>query len=303
MLSAGTLEPGGNVSSTTGSRAIATRRTREPGLFDYYGTSVSTGIRSLIGPYPKESLARVLNPLSYPRLMEYELVTELLGELDGCRVLDIGSPKLPSLLLARRPSVELFATDIRDYFIGPTAHFIRRNGVGARLGRGVHLEVQDARRLTYADRTFDRVFSISVLEHIPDDGDSLAVREIARVLRPGGVLALTVPFRAAGHRDEYVAGDVYERKATEARTFYQRRYDMESLHERLVVPSGLELTTMVPFGEPRVQFERYWNAVPLRWKIPVLWTQPFVAKLFLRRLPIDRVENACGVALRLTKPG
>lgn len=289
------------MAATAGTPAITARRTSELGLFDYYGTSVWTGVRSLIGPYPKEALARVLNPLSYPRLMEYELVMELLGGLEGCRVLDIGSPKLPALVLASRASVELFATDIRDYFIGPTALFLKRTGFGARLGHDIHLEVQDGRSLTYDDASFDRVFSISVLEHIPDDGDSAAIREIARVLRPGGTVALTVPFRAAGHRDEFVAGDVYERKATGTSTFYQRRYDLTTLGERLVAPSGLELTGMIPFGEPGVQFERYWNAVPLRWKVPVLWMQPFIAKLFLRRLPMDRLDRACGVALRLTK--
>ena len=49
----------------------------------------------------------------------------------------------------------------------------------------------DATRLPFADGAFDKVIASEVLEHIPDDGAAFA--ELARVLRPGGRLAVTVP--------------------------------------------------------------------------------------------------------------
>ena len=49
----------------------------------------------------------------------------------------------------------------------------------------------DATRLPFADGSFDRVIASEVLEHIPDD--EAAMRELARVLRPGGTMAVTVP--------------------------------------------------------------------------------------------------------------
>jgi SAM-dependent methyltransferase len=49
----------------------------------------------------------------------------------------------------------------------------------------------DARRLPFAGASFDRVIAAEVLEHIDDDGAALA--ELARVLRPGGLIAVTVP--------------------------------------------------------------------------------------------------------------
>ncbi len=58
------------------------------------------------------------------------------------------------------------------------------DGLGAALNG-------DALRLPFRDDTFDRIICSEVFEHIPDD--SAAMAELARVLRPGGVLAATVP--------------------------------------------------------------------------------------------------------------
>jgi len=271
-------------------------------LLDYYMTSIGAGLKSLLGRYPREAAARVLNPLSYTRYMEFQLAIDQLGPLDGCRVLDVGSPKLPVLVLARHARCELYATDIRDYFVGSTSHFLTRIGLGNRLGNDIHLEAQDARQFSYPDASFDRVFSISVLEHIPDDGDSDAIQEISRIVQPGGIVTLTVPFASSGYREQFKRGDVYERQSGGGATFYQRFYDIPSLYRRLIEPSGMDLQEMTFFGERSLRFEPYWNRIPLRWKVPLLWSQPFLAKLLLKRLDMDQVDRACGVALKLTKP-
>jgi SAM-dependent methyltransferase len=49
----------------------------------------------------------------------------------------------------------------------------------------------DATAMPFGDGAFDRVIAAEVLEHVPADHRALA--EIARVLRPGGLLAVTVP--------------------------------------------------------------------------------------------------------------
>ena len=49
----------------------------------------------------------------------------------------------------------------------------------------------DARRLPFADGTFDAVVTSEVLEHIQDD--VTAISELHRVLKPGGTLGVTVP--------------------------------------------------------------------------------------------------------------
>jgi SAM-dependent methyltransferase len=51
----------------------------------------------------------------------------------------------------------------------------------------------DATALPFPDRTFDAVVTSEVLEHIPDDVGAIA--ELRRVLRRGGLVAVTVPAR------------------------------------------------------------------------------------------------------------
>lgn len=51
----------------------------------------------------------------------------------------------------------------------------------------------DALALPFDDGSFDRVLAAEILEHIPDD--RAAIAEIARVVRPGGLVAVSVPRR------------------------------------------------------------------------------------------------------------
>jgi len=49
----------------------------------------------------------------------------------------------------------------------------------------------DGLRLPFRDAMFDRVVAAEVLEHVDDDRAAMA--ELARVVRPGGLVAVTVP--------------------------------------------------------------------------------------------------------------
>ena len=49
----------------------------------------------------------------------------------------------------------------------------------------------DALCLPFADNTFDRIIASEVMEHLTNDAGAMA--ELTRVLKPGGVMAVTVP--------------------------------------------------------------------------------------------------------------
>jgi arsenite methyltransferase len=83
--------------------------------------------------------------------------------------------------------------------VGPSGLVLGIDRSEAMLARAVHAESgpqiaflhADAQRLPLRDRTVDAVVSVAVLQLVPDP--VIALAEMARVLRPGGRLAVMVP--------------------------------------------------------------------------------------------------------------
>jgi ubiquinone/menaquinone biosynthesis C-methylase UbiE len=62
----------------------------------------------------------------------------------------------------------------------------------------VQFEEMDITNLGFSDSSFDLILCSDVLEHIRNDG--LAFSELARVLKSGGTLILTIPFLSKGNK-------------------------------------------------------------------------------------------------------
>jgi SAM-dependent methyltransferase len=86
--------------------------------------------------------------------------------------------------------------------------------------------------LPFADASFDRVVAAEVLEHLPDDERAMA--ELARVLKPGGTMAVTVP-RWGPEKVCWALSDRYH----EVEGGHVRIYRGDVLRERLAA-AGLE---------------------------------------------------------------
>lgn len=102
----------------------------------------------------------------------------------------------------------------------------------------LHPVQADLGALPFPDGMFDAALAVSTIEHVPDDG--AALRELARVLRPGGALALSVPF-AAQARERWRDEPVYDRAPAGGPVFFERVYDWSAVEERLIRPSGFQL--------------------------------------------------------------
>lgn len=110
----------------------------------------------------------------------------------GQRVLEIGCGPGTLLRLARsqHPDIDLVGLDPDPDALDRAR---RRLGIAARLDRGF------ADALPYPDASVDRVLSSFMWHHLEPADKPAALREIARVLRPGGRLHL-VDIAGAGPR-------------------------------------------------------------------------------------------------------
>lgn len=215
-----------------------------------YGYGLRVGTRALFhGRVDKPVIKRIILPVNYWRNLAFQFALAELQISPGDRVLDIGSPKLLSLFIAERLGALVYSTDRDPYFLSD----YRDNRAWASFSTGkFYILRQDGRRLVFQDHSFSRVYSLSVIEHIPDDGDKKCFREVHRVLKRGGRFVSTVPFHPEG-RIDYRSPDFYwggsqNRNHINEPVFYQRRYSEDDLYQRLIEPSGLELKKIVFVG-------------------------------------------------------
>lgn len=111
----------------------------------------------------------------------------------GVRVLDAGCGNGRHLYEAfKQPGVQVVGLDMKSEDVTKARNMMRlleKEGEGGDGGWGIF--TGDITKLPFADHSFDIVICSEVLEHIPDEAE--AIREIARVLKPGETMAVSVP--------------------------------------------------------------------------------------------------------------
>ena len=118
-------------------------------------------------------------------IFRYEL-EELSRHWQKGRLLNVGSGHGADFL-PFKDTFDLYGVDFSSEMIKLAHRYARKYRFSA------HLQVADARQLPFADETFDWAISVAAYHHLKGRQDQLtALRELKRVLRPGGEAFLTV---------------------------------------------------------------------------------------------------------------
>jgi SAM-dependent methyltransferase len=212
------------------------------------GQCFTLGLRLLLfrkAPCSLETVVRLLLvPMDSTRYFEFDYVRRALAKGPVARYLDVSSPRIvPVMLLREQPTLvaELLNPHARD--LADTREMTDAAGLAARC----HLHGCVIADAPFSAASFDVITCISVLEHIPQD--TQALEKMWTLLKPGGLLVLTVPCMARAC-EQYIDHDQYGllAKDSEGFVFWQRFYDSRLLRERVFDVLGTPASSEI-FGE------------------------------------------------------
>lgn len=115
-----------------------------------------------------------------PRLMEFE-------KFRGARLLEVGCGMGTDLLQFARGGARCTGVDLTPRSVEITRHRFKLYGADG------NFMISDGEHLPFQSESFDVVYSNGVLHHTPDTAG--AIREVHRVLRPGGVAKIMLYHR------------------------------------------------------------------------------------------------------------
>jgi SAM-dependent methyltransferase len=152
-------------------------------------------------------------------------------------------------------------------------------------GRYVPLDyTSDITSIPVPDASFDAVLCTEVLEHVPEPIE--AVREMARILRPGGVLLLTAPLGSHLHQEPYHFYGGYT-------PHWYRRVLEACCLELLEIDRNKGFFSF--FGQEALRFHDYLRPEATR---QLNWTRRLVlVALWIMSFPLSRILPLVGVWL------
>jgi SAM-dependent methyltransferase len=260
--------------------------------FKYYLFGLKVGVSNLLFNGFKigtqKSIGKISHPINfYSRFPEYHYFNSCIDKWirehqnRTLKILDVGSPKLFGLYLAYTKPVKLTLTDYHKRNIEEYIHLW--NSIKRKAKGSIEFTTADARSLCFNNDSFDIVYAMSVIEHIEGkDGDALALQELKRVLKQGGLLIVSIPYG-----DHYIEQKIETYSAyltdgldtSEDYSFFQRIYDMKSVKERIL--QSLSVNIELKLVSRRWQFIlRLYMRAPSRLRAILGFLNPVLSKLF-----------------------
>lgn len=196
----------------------------------------------------------------------------LLGPVAGRRILEVGCGAASCARWLKTQGAQVIATDLSAGMLRHAAAAAQRSGIH------VPLAFADAEALPFANETFDIAFTaFGAVPFVADSG--LVMREVARVLRPGGrwVFSVTHPMRWIFPDDPEEAGLVainsyfdrtpYVECDESGKPIYVEHHRTLGDRVREIVAAGLVLLDIIEPEWP-AGHERSWGQwSPLRGRI------------------------------------
>jgi len=225
-------------------------------------------------------------PLDSTRYFELPFALESLASRSVRRYLDVSSPRLlPAVFIRQHPDVEATLINPDKDDLGETARLVRELRIESRC----HLYPCVVDDIPAEDASLDAITSMSVVEHIPSD--QAAIRRLWALLRPGGMLILSMPCAATGE-EHYLNVDHYGViQGQGGFTFFQRVYDRPALESGVFAVTGLP-RRQVLYGERTPGFLqanllRKWED-----RSYPFWREPYTMAREFRRF--ERIEDLPG---------
>lgn len=148
---------------------------------------------------------------------------------NGSKVLDVGAGGCPHRKLFTH--CEYFSQD----FVQLSDEQIQNQ-----VGYGQIDFVSDIVNIPVPDKSYDVILCTEVIEHVPEPIS--AIKEISRILRPGGILLITAPLQSGLHQEPYHFYGGY------TKYWYQKFLAENNFSDINIEPNGSLFTTYFSLG-------------------------------------------------------